>query len=110
MGVTLTAFDTHTEAQQQKIERDLAAHSRRFYSFLSRPPYPEPTLFQFLMFNVTRNTIRQRGNVASMDHAYFAEKGWLEAEYYYPTRIGLWKRAVGSVLVRMTPVIRKMIG
>ena len=36
-GVTITAFDTRTEKQQQKIDRDLANLSRRFYSFMAKP-------------------------------------------------------------------------
>jgi hypothetical protein len=31
------------------------------------------------------------------DHRYYREKGWFESDYYYPVRLGLWHRLVGSL-------------
>jgi hypothetical protein len=30
------------------------------------------------------------------DHAYYREHGWLESDYFYPTRLGPLKRAAGA--------------
>jgi hypothetical protein len=40
------------------------------------------------------------------DYTYYADKGWLESDYYYPTRLGVLKKGAGKlfdlVSARMT--------
>jgi hypothetical protein len=31
------------------------------------------------------------------DHVYFRDRGWFEADYYYPTRLGPFKKAAGAL-------------
>lgn len=107
-GATITAFDSRTEKEQQKINRVLANHSRRFYSLLAKPAYPEPTLFQFLMFNFSRNTVKHKANPASVDYQYYAHMGWLESDYYYTAYIGPFKKAIGKLYDAMAPMIQKI--
>ena len=108
-GVTVTAFDSRTEKQQQKIDRDLAVHSRRFYTLLVKPAYPVPTLFQLLMFKFSRNTIKQKANPASIDYQYYAEKGWLESDYYYPTHLSPLKKVTGHLIEFMAETVKSVL-
>jgi len=107
-GITITGFDPKTDRQQQKMERDLARHSQRFSALLAKPAYPAPTLLQLLGFRMSRTMIR-RIDPEMLDHRYFAGKGWFESEYYYPTRMGALKRAVGSLADRMAPTVQKLV-
>jgi multimeric flavodoxin WrbA len=106
-GMTITGFDPKTDEQQQKIDLDLAKHSQRFYNLLAKPAYPAPTLFQLLGFRMSRTMIMQT-NPEWIDHRYFADKGWFESDYYYPTRLGVLKRAIGSMAERMAPMVQKL--
>lgn len=108
-GMTITAFDPRTEKQQQKIDRDLAEHSKRFYSLLAKPAYPVPSLYMLMGFRMSRSTIKQMADPRSIDYKYYADKGWLESNYYYPTHLGSLKRALGNLFDIMAPTIRKMI-
>jgi hypothetical protein len=107
--MTITAFDPRTEIQQKKIDRDLVEHSKRFHALMAKPAYSAPTLFQLLLFRFSRTMIHTKANPASIDYQYFASHGWLEADYYYPTNLGVLKRAAGNLLDRMVPTIQKLI-
>ncbi len=108
-GMTITAFDPRTEQQQQKIDRTLAEHSKRFFTLLAKPAYPIPTLFQLILFKIGRNMIKLKANPESIDYRYFADKGWLESDYYYPTHLGPFKKAAGNFFANMAPTLLKML-
>ena len=35
------------------------------------------------------------------DYRYYREKSWFESDYYYPVRLGLWRKLVGSLFDHM---------
>lgn len=107
-GVVTTGFDPKTEKQIKKIDRDLAAHSRKYYALLSRPAYPEPSFQSLMMFRMSRSIIKRLGP-AYADYQYYAEKGWFESDFYYPTTLSALKKSAGSLFDRMAPTIQKMM-
>lgn len=108
-GVTITGFDQQVEEQQHKIERTLTEHSKRFYTLLTKPAYPAPTLFQLLSFRIGRTTVHKQADPTSPDYQYYARNGWFESDYYYPTYLAPWKKATGNVLESMLPAVRKIL-
>jgi len=108
-GMTITAWDPRTEQQQQKIDRAIAAQSRRFYALLAKPAYAMPTLLQLMIFRFGRTSIKQLSDPNSLDYQYFAGKGWLESDYYYPTRLNALMRTAGKFFDAMSPMIRTML-
>lgn len=85
-----------TEDALAKMEKTLAAQSRRFHEQLLRPAYPTPSLFALVMFRMGRAGIRGLGE-ASVDNRYYRDHGWFESDFYYPTRLGPFKKAVGAL-------------
>lgn len=108
-GSCVTAFDPWTEKAQQKIDRTLTKHARQFYARLSEPILPTPTLFMLMGFRMGRTTTKQELDDRSYDYRYYAEKGWLESDYFYPTRLGPLKKLAGNLFDTMTPTIRKVL-
>ena len=108
-GACVTALVPFTEKDQQKIDRTLAAQSRRFYAVLAKPAYPVPTWAKLMIFRMGRTTIRQMLDDRSLDFRFYSEKGWFESDYYYPTRLGMLKGAAGKLFDRITPTIRNLI-
>jgi hypothetical protein len=43
-----------------------------------------------------------------IDRQYYADKGWFESDYYYPTSLGVFKQAVGGLADRMAPVVQRL--
>jgi multimeric flavodoxin WrbA len=101
-GSCIMTIDPVTEKQQHKIDRTLAAQARRFYARLEKPAYPVPTWLQLMIFRMGRTKIRLELDDSSRDYAYYAGKGWLESDYYYPTRLGVLKRGAGKLFDRMS--------
>ena len=108
-GTIVTGLLPRSEEVQQKIDRDLAALSKRFYARLVKPAFPVPSWFMLVGFRMGRTTIIQELDERSRDYRYYAENGWLTSDYYYPIRLGPLKKVAGVLFDRMTPTIRKMI-
>ncbi len=106
-GIAITGFDPKTEEQQKKTDRDLAKLSQRFYNLLEKPAYPVPTFYSLLGFRMSRTMVKQT-DPRMVDHQYYADRGWLDSEYYYVTSLGILKRAVGSLADRMAPTVKRL--
>jgi multimeric flavodoxin WrbA len=96
-GSCLMTLDPMTEKQQRKIDKTLAAHARRYYARLEKPAYPAATLFGLMMFRMGRTKVRLELDDTFRDYTYYAEKGWFESDYYYPTHMGALMKGAGKL-------------
>ena len=96
-GSCLMTCDPITEKQQHKTDRVLAAQARRYYARLEQPGYPVPTLITLMIFRFGRTKIRLELDDSSRDYRYYADKGWFESDYYYPTRMGVLMKGAGKL-------------
>lgn len=108
-GSCITGLVPYTEKDIQKMDRTLAAHSKRFYAAMSRPAYPAPSWFMLIGFRMGRMTVLQGLDERSEDYRYYAKQGWFESDYYYPTHLDPVKKVAGKLLDQMAPTIRKLI-
>jgi multimeric flavodoxin WrbA len=108
-GSCVTALAPWSEKDQRKIDKTLAAHSRRFYAGLAKPAYPVPSLYMLMGFRMGRNAVHQELDDTSYDYRYYAENGWFESDYFYPTHLGLFKKQTGHIFDRMSLTIRKLM-
>jgi multimeric flavodoxin WrbA len=95
-GACITTLEPMTEKQQGKTDKVLAAQARRFYARLEGPAYPAPTVFKLMLFRMSRTAMRLELDEGYRDYAYYAEQGWFESDYYYPTRLGPLKKGAGK--------------
>jgi multimeric flavodoxin WrbA len=95
-GSALPTFEPMTDKARAKIDGILARQSRRFHERLAKPAFPAPTLLKLALFRMSRTSMKLRLDGSSRDYAYYAEKGWFESDYYYPTRRGVPKKVAGS--------------
>jgi len=94
-GSRHTAREPMTEREARKLGAALSAHSRRFQRALARTRLPTPSLTMLIGFRIGRTTMRLELDDRSCDYRYFRDKGWFDAAYYYPARLGPVKRVVG---------------
>ena len=107
-GICVTALNPITERDEKKINQAMAKLSRRFHARLVKPIYPVPSLLMLATFRMSRSSIKMELNDESRDYRYYAEMGWLESDFFYPSRLGPMKKAAGKLFDRMTPAIRKL--
>lgn len=94
-GTCITAFEPMVEKDRRRMDNALAAQSRRFHDRLSKPAYAPPSIFQLMMFRMSRTSIRLMLGDDNRDHVYYRDHGWFDSDYYYPARLGPLKRAAG---------------
>jgi len=107
-GTCITALDPRTVKDQQKIDRALAELSMRFYTRLVQPAYPVPSWLMLAAFRMSRSSMKAMLDSGNCDYKYYAEKGWFESDYFYPTRLGPLKKTAGKLFDQMAPAVRKM--
>jgi len=95
-GSCITALEPATEKDRRKMAKALAKQSRRFREQLSKPAHAAPSLFQLMGFRMARTSIKQTLGEESRDYTHYRDRGWFEADYYYPTKLGLLKKALGA--------------
>jgi multimeric flavodoxin WrbA len=96
-GSCLMTLDPMTEKQQRKIDKTLTAQAKRYYARLQKPAYPAATLFGLMMFRMGRTKVRLELDDTFRDYTYYAEKGWFESDYYYPTHMGALMKGTGKL-------------
>ncbi len=94
-GSCIAALEPMTDKQRRKNEEVLAKHSRRFYNMLTSTVYPVPTLFKLMVFRMSRTSLKLMLNDNYPDYGYYRDQGWLESDYYYPTKLVPLKKVAG---------------
>jgi multimeric flavodoxin WrbA len=107
-GTCVTMLFPMSEKDEQKVDKALKKLSNRFCARLTKPTYPVPSWLMLMGFRMSRSSIKEKLDDSSLDYRYYAEKGWLESDYFYPTQLGPLKKVAGRLFDRMTPTIRKM--
>jgi multimeric flavodoxin WrbA len=97
-GSCSTALEPMTEKGRQKRDKALVKQVKRFHRQLSKPGDRVPTLFELMIFRMSRTSIRLTLDDSYRDYTYFSEHGWFDSDYYYPIRLGVLKRSAGTLL------------
>jgi multimeric flavodoxin WrbA len=95
-GSCITALEPMGERDRRKMEDTLANQTRRFHKQLLKPAFAAPSLFQLMMFRMGRTGIRQMLGEGNRDYTHYRDRGWFEGDYYFPVRLGSFKRVAGT--------------
>ena len=106
-GSCLTALEPMTEKERLKRDKILAKQSQKFYTKLIKADYPPPTLFKLMGFRMGRTSMRLELDETSRDYTFYRDKGWFESDYFYPVRLGVGKKAIGSLFDTMQTRMKK---
>lgn len=96
-GCVVKAMEPVNPKARRHNETALAALSRRFHARLRRPPFSAPTVLDLMIFRMARMSVSRMLPDHSPDHSYYREKGWLDSDFYYPTRLNPLKKAAGAI-------------
>ncbi|MDA8098911.1 MAG: flavodoxin family protein [Nitrospiraceae bacterium] len=101
-GSCTTALDPMNGTERSRIDAVAAEHSRRFHAGLCMKQYPVPSLLRVCAFRAARTSMRVMLDENSRDFTYYRDQGWFEADYYYPARLGILKKAAGALVDSFT--------
>lgn len=84
---------------KRAIATRITTAAGRFHAATQRAKHPVPTWKDLMMFRFRRVAMGSRSfaDMFPRDVAYFRDKGWLEAPYYYDVRLGPLKQAAGRI-------------
>lgn len=95
-GSCITALEPMVERDRRKMEDALAKQSTRFRKQLMKPAFAAPSLFQLMVFRMGRTSIKQTLGEDNRDYTHYRDRGWFEGDYYFPVRLGLFKKVAGA--------------
>ena len=96
-GACIKSLEPMTDKQQRKTDKALARQAGRFHAQMKKRAYPAPTIIKLLLFRMSRTMMKLELNNRFRDYTFFSDKGWFESDYYYPIRLGAFKRSVGKL-------------
>jgi len=96
-GNCIRTLEPMDDIALDRMERKLAEQTRRFHARLLRPAHPKPSLFGLMIFRMGRTGFKLSLGEDKRDHVYYRDRGWFESDYFYPTRLGPFKKAAGAV-------------
>ncbi len=95
-GTCLNSLEPMTEKDQKKFNSIIDKQSKKFYSGLIKKEYPIPTLFQLMIFRMSRTSIKLLLNESWRDYTYYKKNGWFDSDYYYPTQLNPFKKLTAN--------------
>jgi multimeric flavodoxin WrbA len=95
-GCCINSLEPMTEKDQEKFNGIILIQSKKFYSVLTKKEYPAPTLFQLMIFRMSRTSVRILLNDNWRDFTYYKNNGWFGSDYYYPTHLNPIKKLLGT--------------
>jgi multimeric flavodoxin WrbA len=95
-GSCITALEPMTEKDRRKMNEALAKQSRRFHEQLLKPAYATPSIFQLMVFRMSRTSMKLMLGGDNRDYTYYRDHGWFDSDYYYATRLGPLKKTAAA--------------
>lgn len=100
-GCCIKTLEPMTEKSQNKFDRIIARQSKKFYDKLIKARYPSPSLMFLMVFRMGRTSMRKMLDESWRDYTYYRDKGWFESDYFYPVKLGPFKKLAGRVFDKL---------
>lgn len=97
-GVCVSAREPMMETEKLKVDKTITKLSRRLHDRMLKTPYPAPSFVMLAGFRIGRTMMNVELDERSYDYRYYRDKGWFESDYFYPAKLGLFKRLIGKLL------------
>ena len=96
-GSCITTREPITAKMKQKNEQIISRQARKYYQKLVRKDFPTPSLFQLMVFRMSRSSMEKMLNEEFRDYTYYKDKGWFESDYFYPVKLNPLKKLTGRL-------------
>ena len=106
-GASILTIVPVTKEMQEKNDRIIDDLSRRFYLRLTKEKFTSPSFLRLFFFRMARSSMGVMLNEKNRDYVFYRNNGWFESDYYYPVKLGAFKRWFGNLIdIRVTHVAR----
>ncbi len=96
-GTCITTREPVTEKQRKKNDALIEKQAKGFYRQLVKDELPVPSIFELMIFRMSRTSIRLMLDENFRDYTHFAEQGWFESDFFYPVKLNPFKKMAGRL-------------
>jgi multimeric flavodoxin WrbA len=100
-GCCIRSLEPITEKGRKKIDKIISRQSKKFHAKLIKKKYPAPSLLKLMVFRAGRSSMKLMLDESCKDYRHYKEKGWFEADYYYPVKLSPVKKLFGKIFDMM---------
>jgi multimeric flavodoxin WrbA len=100
-GCCIRSLEPITGKGRKKIDKAITKLSKRFYAKLLKKKYPVPSLLKLMVFRAGRTSMKLMLDESCKDYRYYQEKGWFDADYFYPVKLSPVKKLSGKLFDMM---------
>lgn len=84
-----------------KVIRETNASAEKFYKELKKNKLRKPSLYDLIWFRIWKiNAIACKDNMPA-DYEYWLSNGWFDKNYFYDTRINIFKSTIANLVGKM---------
>jgi multimeric flavodoxin WrbA len=104
-GLCLTTREPISVKNQKRNNSRIEKLATRFYGKMVEKQYPVPGLKDLALFRFSRSIIGKTLDETYIDYRYYQQNGWLKSDYFYPVKMGPFKRIIGKSLDRLARIV-----
>ena len=110
IGVLAAAFMESGPYRNETMAKIDKAAQDLFQGMASRKPIA-PRLGDIVFFNKLKTKITMHRSRFAADYEYWQNKGWLDADYFFPAKINAIQKAIAGLPVKLIKrMLRKKLG
>ncbi len=110
IGVLASAFTEPGPYRNDVMAKINKAATAFFQCMTARKPFT-PRIGDIVFFNKLKTKITMHKSRFAADYEYWENKGWLDADYFFPSKINPIQKAIGGLPVRLIKkTLRKKLG
>lgn len=107
IGIKTKHYHT-SESYRQKLSKNIEAEAKKYKDALAQGSHYQPNTPQVVRFNAWKIKHLHAQKEYPGDYAYWEQKGWLDAAYYYPVKLTLVQKvAVRIVKARLRKILSR---
>jgi multimeric flavodoxin WrbA len=96
-GSCIKTLEPMTDKAVKIADKKLDKLSKRFYKQLIKNQYPTPSIFELMIFRMSRTSMKMMLNEDFRDYNHYKEKGWFKSDFFYPVKLNFLKQWFGKL-------------
>lgn len=96
-GVTFTTREPMSGKRWQIMEKTIERKSKQFYLKMIKKEYPVPSVFDLMVFRMSRTGMKANLHENYRDYCYYRDKGWFTSDFYYSVKLHPLKKLTGKL-------------
>ena len=108
-GLGVPHYESLTPKYRDKLDRDISCKAEKFIRAMEVKTLPRPTFGRLMWFNMWKMNAEAGKDGVVKDYEHWTETGWFKSDYYYPIKLGFFKRTALKLTAALTRRIMRKV-